>query len=71
MVKEQSPKLIGAVVSVPVEVNETFDKLPNRDHIVLMKLKKKLTCKGYVFFRPDNSEKFLRALTKESLLQLY
>ena len=32
MTKEQIPKLIDALVNVPVNVNETFDmKLPNRD----------------------------------------
>ena len=32
MIKEQIPKLIDAVVNVPVNVNETFDmKLPNHD----------------------------------------
>lgn len=39
-VKEQSPVLLGAVVNVPVGVNETCDKLPNCDHIVLMKKKR-------------------------------
>ena len=40
MAKGQSPKFIGAVVNVPVDVNETFDKLPNLNHIVFIKLKK-------------------------------
>ena len=40
MAKGLSPKLIGAVVNVRVNVNETVDKLPNCDHIVLVKLKK-------------------------------
>ena len=40
MAKGQSPKFIGAVVNVPVDVNETFDRLPNLDHIVFLKLKR-------------------------------
>ena len=62
MAKGQSPKVIGAVANVPVDVNETFDKLPNCDHVVLMKLKKKLIYKGHVFFESVNPEKFRRAL---------
>ena len=73
MAKGQSPKLIGAVVNVPVDVYETFDILPNCDHIVLMKLKKKLMYKGHVLFEPVNPEKVCRASallkTKQSLLQ--
>ena len=62
------PKLIGAVVNVPVDINETFDKLPNCDHIVLTKLKKKLMYKGHVFFEPVNPEKvcITLALLKQS-----
>ena len=63
MAKGQDPKLISVVVNVPVDVNETFHKLPNRDHMVLMKLKKKLMCKGHVFLEPVNPEKLRRALT--------
>ena len=62
MAKGQSPKPISTIVNVPVDVNETFDKLPNCDHIVLMKLKKKLMCEGHVFFEPVNPEKIRRAL---------
>ena len=62
MAKEQSLKLIGAVVNVLVDVNETFDKLLICDHIVLMKLKKKLMYKGHIFLEPVNPEKVCRAL---------
>ena len=62
IVKEQSPNLLGAVVNVPVGVNETFDKLPNCDHIALMKLKKKLNYKGHVFFESVNPEEVCGAL---------
>ena len=62
MAKEQSLKLIGAVVNVLVDVNETLDKLLNCDHIVLMKLKKKLKYKGHIFLEPVNPEKICRAL---------
>ena len=62
IVKEQSPNLLGAVVNVPVGVNETFDKLPNCDHIALMKLKRKLIYKGHVFFESVNPEEVCGAL---------
>ena len=50
MPKGQSPKLQGAVTNIPVDVNETFSKLPSCDNIFLVKLKKKLSFKGHVFF---------------------
>ena len=40
MPKDQSPKLQGAVINIPVDVNETFSKLPSCDNIFLVKLKK-------------------------------
>ena len=43
-------------MNVPVDVNETFDKLPNYGHIVLMKLKKKLMYEALVSFQPANPE---------------
>ena len=64
MPKGQSPKLQGAVVNIPVDVNETFSKLPSCDNIFLVKLKKKLSFKGHVFFEPVNPEKVKRALLK-------
>ena len=63
MAKRQSPKLIGWVVNVLVDVNATFDKLSNCDHIVLMKIKMKLMYKGHVFFKPVKPENVRRALT--------
>ena len=62
MAKGQSLKLRGTVVNVPKDVNEVFNKLPNCDHIVLMKLKNKLMYKGHVCFEPVNPEKVRRAL---------
>ena len=62
MAKRQSPKLIGGVVNVLMDVNETFDKWLNCDHIVLMKLRMKLMNEGHVFFKPVNPEKVRRAL---------
>ena len=63
MARRQSPKLIGGVVNVLMNVNETFDKLSNCDHIVLMKLKLKLMFDGHAFFKPVNLETVRRALT--------
>ena len=56
-------KIIAAVVNVSVDVNETFDKLPNCDHKVLMKLNRKLMDKSHAFFELVNPEKICRALT--------
>ena len=50
MPKDQSPKLQGAVINIPVDANETFSKLPSCDNIFLVKLKTKLSFKGHVFF---------------------
>ena len=67
MAKGKSPKLIGAVVNVPMDVNETFDKLPNCDHIILVKLKKKLMYKSHELLQ--RSRTFSIVKTKQSLLQ--
>ena len=49
-------------MKVPVDVDKTFNKLPNCDHIVSMKLKNKLMYKDHIFFEPVNPEKVCRAL---------
>ena len=51
MPKKQGPKLQGAVVNIPVDLNKTFNKLPSCVNVYLVKLRKKLLFKGYVFFR--------------------
>ena len=63
--KGKSPKLIGIVVNVIglwnktlMDVNETFDKFPNCNHIVLMKRKKTLMYKGHVFLNQSIQKKF-------------
>ena len=53
---------MNAAVNVSVDVNETFDKLPNCDHIVLMKLKRKLMDKRKAFLEAVNPEKVRGAL---------
>ena len=51
MPKKQGPKLQGAVVNIPVDLNKTFNKLPSCVNVYLVKLRKKLLFKDYVFFR--------------------
>lgn len=51
MPKKKGPKLQGAVVNIPVDLNKTFNKLPSCVNVYLVKLRKKLLFKGYVFFR--------------------
>ena len=65
MTKGKSPKLIGVVLNVIglsnktlMDVNETFDKFPNCNHIALMKLKKTLMYKGHVFLNQSIQKKF-------------
>ena len=43
MPKGQSPKLQGAIVNIPVDANEAFNKLPSCNNIYLVELKKKLS----------------------------
>ena len=68
MAKGQSLKLVSTVVNIPVDANETFDKLLNCYDIALMKLKKKLIYKGRVFFEQVNLENVcgVKALLKQS-----
>ena len=56
---------------MPVDVNETFRKLPGCDDIHLVKLKKKLSFKGH-FGGLVNTEKVRKALlTLKELNHLY
>ena len=40
MPKGQAPKLHGAIVNVPVDINRTNSLLPNTENIIMVKLKK-------------------------------
>ena len=68
MGKGKSLKLVSTVVNIPLDANETSDKLRNCYDIVLMKLKKKLIYKGRIFFEPVNPENVceVKALIKQS-----
>ena len=53
MPKEQTSKMHGSVVNVPVNVSETCNHLPregNCEEVILVKLKRKLSFKGHVYF---------------------
>ena len=67
MAKGQSLKLVSTVVNIPLDANETFNKLLNCYDIVLMKLNKKLIYKGRVFFEPVSPENVcgVKALIKQ------
>ena len=40
MPKGQAPKLHGAIVNEPVDINRTNSLLPNTENIIMVKLKK-------------------------------
>ena len=40
MHKGQAPKLHGAIVNVPVDVNKTYSPFPNIENIIMVKLEK-------------------------------
>ena len=55
MPKVQTPKMHGSIVNVHVNVSETCKHLPregNCEKVILVKLKRKLSFKGYVYFEP-------------------
>ena len=55
MPKGQSPKLKGALCNIPVEHVDVGSLLPrttDSNGLVIVKLMKKLECKGHVLFEP-------------------
>ena len=53
MPKGQSPKLKGNICNVPVEVNDivtTLPREPSKNGLLIVKLKRKLEYRGYVYF---------------------
>ena len=68
MPKGQSPKLKGALCNVPIDVVDVCKTLPrpaDNNRIVIVKLKRKLQCRGYVYFecvRPNFSMILLQLL---------
>ena len=55
MPKGQTPKMHGSIVNVHVNVSETCSHLPregNCEKATLVKLKRKLSFKEYVYFEP-------------------
>ena len=50
VLKDQTPKLHGAIVNVRVDANKTYSLLSNTESIIMVKLKKKIRFKGLVFF---------------------
>ena len=62
MPKGQFLKLKGATVNVSVNFSETIKKLTCIDGLILLKLKKKLSFRGHVYFEPVSRTKLLNAL---------
>ena len=55
MPKGQSPKVKGAICSIPVETDDVVNTLPrgaDSNELIMVKLKKKLIYRGHVFFEP-------------------
>ena len=65
MPKGQQRKIKGAICNVPVECDQTCSILPRpseRSGIIMLKLKRKLEFKGYVYFEAVRPELILEAL---------
>ena len=65
MPKGQTPKMHGSIVNVPVNVSETCNHLPregNCEEVILVKLKRKLSFKGHVYFEPVRPQRVRAAL---------
>ena len=60
MPKGQTPKLHGAIVNVPVDVNKTYSLLPNSKNIIIVKLKKKIVLRVMCFLRRFALKGFVR-----------
>ena len=64
MPKGKTPKIHGSVVNVSVNVSEICNQLPrkgNCEEVILVKLKKKLSCKGHVYFEPVRPQRIRAA----------
>ena len=65
MSKGQTPKMHGSMVNVPVNLSETCNHLPregNCEEVILVKLKRKLSFKGHVYFEPVRPQRVRAAL---------
>ena len=65
MPKGQTPKMHGSIVNVPVNVSETCNHLPrerNCEEVIPVKLKRKLSFKGQVYFEPVRLQRVRAAL---------
>ena len=65
MPKRQTPKMHGSIVNVPVNVSETCNHLPrerNCEEVIPVKLKRKLSFKGQVYFEPVRLQRVSAAL---------
>ena len=55
--KGQQRKIKGAICNVPVECDQTYNKLPcppDRSGIIILKLKRKLHSRGHVYFQASS-----------------
>ena len=65
MSKGQTPKMHGSIVNAHVNVSETCNHLPregNCEEVILVKLKRKLSFKGHVYFEPVRPQRVRAAL---------
>ena len=57
MHKGQQRKIKGAICNVPVECDQTYNKLPcppDRSGIIILKLQRKLHSRGHVYFQASS-----------------
>ena len=61
MPKGQASKLHDVIVNVQVDANKTHSLLPNTEHVIIVKRKKKKkSFKGHVFFELVRPERYVR-----------
>ena len=65
MPQGKTPKMHGSIANVPVNVGETCDHLPqkrNCEEVILVKLKRKLSFQGHIYFQPARPQRVRPAL---------
>ena len=62
MPKGQQRKIKGAICNVPVDCDQTCNVLPRPPEIIMLKLKRKLSFRGHVYFQAVRPDIILNAL---------
>ena len=69
MPKGQTPKIKGSICNVPIDTNDVTNILPrgaDSNGIIMIKLKRKLSFRGHVYFEAVSPDLVNLALTWET-----